>query len=263
LRVFILILLCTLLPLPVWGEESRLKEILEKVHRLNSAIEDETATLVFHTITEEGIEKWSVHRLYWKNMHGEKGLISKIMLLTISPTNLRGEGFLIWEGLELENSLGWLYLPELRQVRQVNLISPSGHDHDEFESDLLFREMANVLTGPGERRIVGEERIQGDGFLVIEEDARLDDLVKKRRLWVSPQNGTIFKIEHLGAEGALLKTQLIEWQEVDNVWLWIRTEVRPSQSRRKAIVELSDFEINRGLRENLFRDNFLRSGIIP
>ncbi len=263
--MLVLILLFLLFPLPGRGEDSRLQEILEKVHRLNSAIEDETARVDFRTISEEGIEKKSVHRLYWKNLHGKGSLISKFMLLTISPPNLRGEGFLVWEGLELKRSQGWLYLPELRQVRRVDLMSHSGHHHDdsESESDLLFGEMANVLTGPGERRIVREEKIQNETFLVIEEDSRSDGLAIKHRLWVSPQNGTTRKIEHLSAEGTLLKTQWIEWQDVKGVWLWKRTEVLPNQSRRKTIVELAEIQINTGLSENLFTDNFLRSGRIP
>ena len=265
LRVLVLILLILLFPLPGWGEESRLQEILEKVHRLNSAVEDETARVDFRTVSEEGIEEKSIHRLYWKNLHGKRGLISKIMLLTISPLKLKGEGFLIWEGLELKRSQGWLYLPELRQVRRIYLISHSGHQHDdsEPESDLLFGDMANVLTGPGERRFVGEEMIQGEAFVVIEEDSRLDGVAIKRRHWVSPRNGTIHKIEHRSAEGDLLKTQWIEWQEVNGVWVWKRTEVHSSRSRHKTIVELADVQINSGLEENLFTDNFLRSGRIP
>ncbi len=265
MRLLVLILLFLLFPSPGWGKESRLQEILEKVHRLNSAIEDETARVDFRTINEEGVGKKSIHRLYWKNLHGTRGLVSKFMLLTISPLNLRGEGFLVWQGQELKESQGWLYLPELRQVRRIDLFSHTGHRHSdsETESDLLFGDMANLLTGPGERRVVGEETIQGEAFLVIEEDTRLDDLAIKHRLWVSPQKGTIRKIEHSSAQGDLLKTQWIEWQEVNGVWLWKRTEVLPNQSRRKTIIELSDVQINTGLGENLFTDNFLRSGRIP
>ena len=263
--MLIFILLFLLFPLPARGEESRLQEVLEKVQRLNNAIEDETARVEFHTISEEGTEKKSVHRLYWKNLHEKGGLVSKFMLLTISPLNLRGEGFLAWQGLELKDSKGWLYLPELRQVRRMDLLSHSGHHHNdsESESDLLFGDMANVLTGPGERRFVREEMIQGEAYLVIEEDSRLDGVAIKRRHWVSPRNGTIHKIEHLSAEGDLLKTQWIEWQEVNGVWVWKRTEVRPSRSRRRTIVELADVQINSGLEENLFTDNFMRSGRIP
>jgi hypothetical protein len=239
------------------GEEPRLQDILEKVQRLNDAIEDQTARVDFRTINEGGIEKKSAHRLYWKNLHGKKGLTSKFMLLTISPLNLRGEGFLVWQGQELKDSRGWLYLPELRQVRRIDLLSHSGHQHkdSESESDLVFGDMANLLTGPGKRRIVREEKTQNEIFLVIEENFR--------RLWVSPQNGTTRKIEHLNAEGNLLKTQWIEWQEINGVWLWKKTEVLPDKSRRKAIVELTDIQINAGLSENLFTDNFLRSGRIP
>jgi outer membrane lipoprotein-sorting protein len=248
-----------------WGEEPRLQEIIEKVHRLNNGIEDETAGVNFRTSNDDGIEKKSTHRLYWKNLHGKKGLANKFMLLTISPPNLRGEGFLVWQGQELKNSQGWLYLPELRQVRRIDLFSHAGHHHNdsETESDLLFGDMANLLTGPGGRRAVGEETIQGEAFLVIEEDTRLDDLAVKHRLWVSTQKGTIHKIEHLSREGKLLKTQWIEWQEINGVWLWKATEIHSNRSGHKTMIELSDVQINTGLSENLFTDNFLRSGRMP
>jgi outer membrane lipoprotein-sorting protein len=123
--------------------------------------------------------------------------------------------------------------------------------------------MANLLTGQGERRVIGEETIKGEVFLVIEENVRPDGMAIKHRLWASPRNGTIRKIEHFNAQGELLKTQWIEWQEIKGVWLWKRTEVLPNQSRRKTIVELADVQINTGLSENLFTDNFLRSGRIP
>jgi outer membrane lipoprotein-sorting protein len=248
------------------GEETRLEEILEKVHRLNEGIEDETAKVVFRVFDGE-VEKKSTHRLYWKSMHGRGGLISKFMLLTVSPANLKGEGFLVWEGVKLDDSQGWLYLPELRQVRRIDLLSQShtGHHHseEEPESDLLFGEMANALSGPGERRIAGEETIDGEPFLLISERSRSEGLTINRRYWVSPRNGTTRKIEHLDPEGRLLKTQWIEWQEVGDVWLWKKTEVRPSQSARKTVIELSEIQINRGLEETLFTDNFLRSGRIP
>jgi outer membrane lipoprotein-sorting protein len=260
-----------LLSRSVRAEETRLDEVVQKVKTLDDAIEDETAHLLFRVVDETGRERKSTHLLYWLNAKGKEGLASRIMMVTLTPLNLRGEGYLIWEGKKYKDSQAWLYLPDLRQVRRVEVSMHHGkHGHDmrdmdmdEPESDLLFEEVTHRITGPGERSLVGEETLLGEPSVVIDQKSDPSEPSAKRRFWISPRNGTTRKIEYYDANGALLKIQMLDWQEIKGIWLWKRTEVRVPRSSRKTDIELTDLKVNTGLASSFFTQRTLLSGRLP
>jgi outer membrane lipoprotein-sorting protein len=253
----------------VFAEEIQLEEVIQKVKTLDAAIDDETAKLLFRVVDETGGEKKSTHQLYWKNAKGNEGLVSKIMMVTLTPLNHRGEGYLIWEGEKYKDSQAWLYLPDLRQVRRVEVSMHHGkHGHDmrdmdEPESDLLFEEVTHRITGPGERRLIGEETLLGEAYVVIEQKSDPSEPSAKRRFWISPKNWTTRKVEYYDANGQLLKIQLLDWEEIKGVWLWKKTEVRIPGSPRKTVIELSDLKVNSGLESSFFTERTLLSGRLP
>ena len=271
LKSIVLSLCVFLLPGAAHAEPVSLEELTQKVKALDDAIEDETAKLSFRVIDETGAEKKSTHLLYWKNENARDGLVSKILLATVTPLNLRGEGWLIWEAEKFTSSQAWLYLPDLRQVRRVEVSEhhhghSHGHGHgmmDEPESDLLFEEATHRSTGSGERSIVGEEVILGEPYIVVDQASDPSEPSAKRRFWVSPKNWTTKKTEYYDARGRLLKTQWLDWQEVKGVWLWKRTEVRLPQSSKKTVIELTDLQVNTGLDTGFFSERTLLSGRLP
>lgn len=280
LKIFTAVFSLLFLSRMVQAETVQLDDVIKKVKALDDAIDDETAKLVFRVVDASGGEKKSSHTLYWLNAKGKDGLVSKIMLFTAEPLNLRGEGYLVWEGEKYENSQAWIYLPDLRQTRKVEVsahhddkmgkmdMKGKGHEGhggkpDEAESDLLFEEVTHKITGAGERKLIGEETMLGEPYVVIEQKADPSEVAATRKFWISTKNWTTRKIEYHDVKGELLKTQLIEWQQVNGVWLWKRTEVRIPHTPRKTVIELSDLKVNTGLDPGFFAERTLSSGKLP
>src|SRR3990167_5027703 len=68
------------------------EEIVHHVMAQDNAIRNETAEVVIRRVDARGVERVSTHRLYWKNIRGDKGLLGKTLLITISRSEERRVG---------------------------------------------------------------------------------------------------------------------------------------------------------------------------
>ncbi|MEW6682046.1 MAG: outer membrane lipoprotein-sorting protein [Nitrospirota bacterium] len=242
------------------------EEVVQHVTAQDNAISDQTASVLVRQVDARGVERVSTHRLYWKNLLGDKGLIGKALLVTQTPLDKRGEGFLLWQMERANDSQAWLYLPDLRQVRRVAI---AGHEHHEHGSrrqpalDLGFEQLGTRLVGTT-GQLVGKEAIDGVDHLILDDRSTVtNDLLPLRRFWISFADWTIGKIEYRDATGRLIRTQRITWEHLDQGWVWKRTEIQPAGSSGKTIVELSDIAVNTGLADRLFTVENLKSGRLP
>lgn len=242
------------------------EDVVQHVTAQDNAISDQTATVLVRHVDASGVERVSTHRLYWKNLLGDKGLIGKALLVTQAPLDKRGEGFLLWQTERANDSQAWLYLPDLRQVRRVAI---AGHEHHEHESrqqpalDLGFEQLGTRLAGTT-GRLIGKEAIGGVDHLILDDRSTMtNDLLPLRRFWVSFADWTIGKIEYRDTAGRLVRTQRITWEHIDQGWVWKRTEIQPAGSSGKTIVELNDITVNTGLADRLFTVENLKSGRLP
>lgn len=242
------------------------EDVVRHVMAQDNAIRDETAQVVIRRVDARGAERISTHRLYWKNLRGDKGQLGKTLLITLSPLDKRGEAFLLWQTERANDSQAWLYLPELRQVRHLAISGHAEHEHGhDQESDLSlgFEQLGTRLAGVN-GKLLGGEVLDGVGYLILEDRSTAsDDLLPLRRFWISSADWTIGKIEYRDAAGRLARTQRIVWEQIDQAWVWKRTEIQPAAASGKTIVELRDIVVNTDLADRLFTVETLRSGKVP
>jgi hypothetical protein len=242
------------------------EDVVTHVRAQDDAVRDETARLEIHHIDAKGVDHVSTHKLYWKNLFGEKGLLSKTLLVSLSPLEKRGEGFLLWQAARANDSQAWLYLPELRQVRRLAVSGHEEHAHGgdpDADLNLGFEQLGTRLTGVN-GALIGKETLDGVTHLIIEDRSTAStDLLPLRRFWISAADWTIGKIEYRKADGRLMRTQRITWVRIDGAWVWTRTDIQPADSPDKTIVHFRDIVLNTDLADRLFTAETLKSGRVP
>jgi len=220
------------------------------------AMDDQTARVTFRVVGADGLEKKTLFKLFWKNKFGQDNLNSKTLLVTESPSQNKGQKFLVWEYVEEDKADLWLYLPELRQVRRVQ---PGRHKHDgEEESDLIFEDMHQRRIEIDVHRLLPEKNVRGEACFVIENGLKENKLYGKTITYISKTQGTLRKIEYFSKDGPLLKTQYIEWSQIDRVFVWKASQIFNAKSRRKTFIEVSDVKVNVGLSDAVFSERALR-----
>ncbi|MFQ5779796.1 MAG: outer membrane lipoprotein-sorting protein [Nitrospiria bacterium] len=230
--------------------------ILRASHKRMYAMDDQTATVIFRVVSAKGVEKKTLFKLFWKNGFGRDNLNSKTLLVTESPSQKKGQKFLVWEYVEEDKADLWLYLPDLRQVRRVQ---PGRHRHDdEEESDLLFEDMHQRRVEVDDHLLLPEKKVRGEPCFVIENRLRENRLYGKTVTYISKNQGTIRKIEYFSREGTLLKTQWIEWRQIGRTFVWKESQIFKAQSRRKTFIEVDDVKVNVDLPDSLFSERALR-----
>jgi outer membrane lipoprotein-sorting protein len=238
---------------PSPSAESILKAASKRIY----SIKDQTADVLFRVVDEKGSEKKTSFKLYWKNYSGKDDINSKTLLVTEAPSHDKGQKFLIWEYIEEDKADLWLYLPELRQVRRVQ---PGRHHHeDEPESDLLFEDMHQRRVEKDEHLLLPEEEVRGESCYVIENRMKGKDAhYSKTITYISKNDGTIRKIDYFSPEGPILKTQWIDWQQIDQNFVWKASQIFNAQSPRKTYVEVSNVKINVNVSDDQFSERALR-----
>jgi hypothetical protein len=242
------------------------EDMVTHVRAQDDAVRDETARMEIHHIDAKGADHVSTHRLYWKNLKGDKDLLGKTLLVTLSPLEKRGEGFLLWQMAHANESQAWLYLPELRQVRRLAISGHEEHEHHRDPNDDLslgFEQLGTRLTGVT-GTLIGKETLDGVAHLILEDRSSASaDLLPLRRFWISATDWTIGKVEYRSADGRLARTQRITWDRIDGAWVWKHTEIVPADGVGKTIVDLRDIALNTGLADRLFTVETLKSGRVP
>jgi hypothetical protein len=256
----------TTAPDPVAAGDVFVEDVVANVRVQDDSVRDQTAQMEIHHVDAKGVDHVSTHRLYWKNFRGEKGLLGKTLLVSLSPLEKRGEGFLLWHMERANESQAWLYLPELRQVRHLAISGHEehAHSHDPNEDlNLGFEQLGTRLTGLN-GSLIGKETLDGVTHVIIEDrSAATADLLPLRRFWISPSDWTIGKIEYRTADGRLARTQRITWTRIGGARVWTRTEIQPADSPDKTVVELRDIVVNTDLADRLFTVETLKSGRVP
>ncbi len=257
-------LIAGLAPAPgLRGEELTGQEIVRLVRAQDDAIDDQTADVEIRSVDANGVERTSTLRLYWKNSRGEKGILGQTLLATLSPTNRKGERFLLWQAERASDSQAWLYLPDLRQALRITIAGQDAQRPNSNADMLLgFEQLGARLLVEGDRELIGREQVSGTTYLILEERL-MGEPAGTRRFWISPDHWTIAKIEYADAEGGIGLTQIIEWQQAGGAWVWKRVEVGSANPRAHTLVTLRNVKVNTGLNDRLFTVNTLKSGVLP
>ncbi|MBI1822952.1 MAG: outer membrane lipoprotein-sorting protein [Nitrospirae bacterium] len=221
---------------------------------------DQMSTVTLHLFTKEGDEKQIKTKRYWKNFAGKDGMATKTLFFTEFPPDAKGTGFLIWNYSEAGKTDDlWLYLPSLRQTRHV---SSRGQDDAFMGSDLTFGDMGQRRLEEDDHKLLKEEPCGDETCYVVESVSKdKEGVYSKKILWITKKDSIAMKIEYYDRKGELLKSQKMNWQEVSGYKAWKSSEVVNVQTQHKTIFEISNLKINIGLKDAIFQERTLKTGV--
>ncbi len=235
-------------------------EIIRQSKELIYKVGDQKNTVTLNLIERDGAKKKIVATRYWKNYRSEGGFDSKMLLLTDFPPDSRGVAFLIWDYSQ-QNKIDdlWLYLPALRMVRRIS----AQDQNDAFlGSDLTFGDMGQRRIDEDVHRFLKEETYRGILSYVVESVPKEKvSIYSKKISWISKKDGTILKIDYYDRNQKLLKRQTIDWQVLNKLHVWKKTHVTNVQNGHRTIFEVSDLEVNIGLKDGDFSERRLKTGV--
>jgi len=234
-------------------------DIMEKARNLYGG-EDQISTVTLRLINKDGDERKIVTRRYWKHYGGKDGFDSKTLFITEFPPDAKGVGFLIWDYSKKGKPDGlWLYLPSLRTVRKLS----ARDQNDAFMgSDLTFGDMGQRRLDEDEHRLVKEARLNGEPCYVIESLPKEEGgIYGKKLVWISKKDFRTLKIDYYDIKMDKLKTQILEWKKFGKALVYQKMEVTNVQKNHKTLYEISDLQLDNGLKDGDFKDRVLKRGL--
>jgi len=232
-------------------------QIVQKSQELFQG-KDQRSTVTLELINADGSTRKIVTKRLWMGYGGKGGYSAKTVFFTLFPPDSKGVGFLIWDTADPnKKDQLWLYLPSLRQVRQVSV-----RDQDDafMGSDLTFADMGQRLVAEDSHTLVGEEDVDGQPCYVVESVPITESIYGKKREWIQKSDFTTVRIDYYDRKQDLLKTQKITWIRDGKLRVYKELDVRNVQTGHRTIYTISDMETGVGLDDRDFSERALQRG---
>ena len=248
---------------PVRAESAR--EILDQAKAVNDQREPkDTSQKTRMKLTDSrGGERVRDLEVYGKN-YGHR--TRKGLTFFLTPPEVKGVGFLSWSYPDKDDDQ-WLYLPELKRVRQISGSSrkQSFQGSDFSYDDLqLFDDIRDWTEKDAASKLLRDgETVDGVACTVIElapQNKEYD--YDKFVLWLDRKDSTFRKIEFYDKkDAALLKTLTLgDYKTIDGVPTPQRIEMVNGKKGTKTVLEVSEVRYNRGLTDEVFTERTLERG---
>jgi len=212
---------------------------------------------------QQGTEKRSVYRRYWKKYDGAGDIFDKMLLFTEYPPDAVGSSFMrvSYKSASEKAADQWIYLPLLKKIRRVSIRDPA----DSFlNSDLSYADVGQRLVTADRHRFLGVKTVQGLEFFQVESTPVTKSIYGKRVQWLlkgdDSETCVNARIDYYTKEGNLAKVQFNKWQQINGAWVWDRVMVRNVLTGHVSIFVMSDVEVNIDLDDDLFSARTLRVG---
>lgn len=248
---------------PALAAESA-RQMLDRAKAVNDAREpkDSSQKTKMTLFDSRGGQRLRDLEMFGRNDgHGER----KNLTFFLSPPEVKGVGFLSWSHPDKDDDQ-WLYLPELKRVRQIGGSSrkQSFQGSDFSYDDLaLFDDIRDWTEAEAASKLLRENEAEGGVPCAVIElvPARRDYEYSRFVLWLDRAGSTFRKIEFYDQSGELLKTLTLSgWETIDGVPTARHVEMANHEKGTKTVVEISDVRYNRGLAEEVFSERTLERG---
>tara|TARA_B100000315_G_scaffold195807_2_gene186780 strand:- start:7605 stop:8378 length:774 start_codon:yes stop_codon:yes gene_type:complete len=183
---------------------------------------------------------------------------TKSMIRFLKPADVKGTGFLMWEYRDPEKEDNqWLYLPALKKVKQI-----AGNQKTEsfMGSDFTYEDMEGRSIDEDTFTLLGEEVIFGESCYKVESvPIGEDESYTKRIVWISKENWTLRKVEYYDKRRNLFKVLTVpEHHQDGDYWNVDKMIMENVQKSHKTVLELSDVEYDREIKDSFFTERFLK-----
>jgi outer membrane lipoprotein-sorting protein len=260
------LLLITLLCLgsPVFAETTA-RELLDRTHALGQTTRkwsDRAQRLQLTIVDHRGGER---HRELVINLKKYPDDRTRTILFFESPPEVKGVGFLQWADPHGKDEQ-WLYLPELKRVRQISggakRESFVGTDFS-YEDLAIMSEITDWSEPDARTNLLRDEPLNGRACQVIELTPAAKDLAYGKLLvWLTADDLTIIKYEMYDKSGQLAKVLTLgDIRPVGAIPTAYHMEMQNVQSGSHTVVDFTEVKYDTGLSDDAFTQRALEHGL--
>ncbi len=240
------------------------RELLDQVKALNATTRkwtDRTQKLTLHIVDRRGNERVRELDIYMKKFAADA---SRSIVFFQSPAEIKGTGFLQWVNPHTADEQ-WLYLPELKRVRQISAGSKResfvGTDFS-YEDLAIVSQIADWSEADARTALVRDEAIDGAPAAVIEfTPAGKDVGYGLIRVWLRRSDSVILKFEFVDKKGAVAKVLATsDVRPVGTIPTAFHFEMQNVQAGSHTAVDFHEVTYDRGLGDDLFTQRALERG---
>ncbi|MBI3772430.1 MAG: outer membrane lipoprotein-sorting protein [Gammaproteobacteria bacterium] len=226
--------------------------------------EDQRSRLKVTLTDEQGKRVNHEFFRFWKSYDGDVGDVTdKTVLFSEFPPHNRGINFMRWAYTQSSGKAAdqWVYLPETHMVRRVSQRDPKNMDWGVNDEDLRVRGLAEDI-----HTYLGVKNHEGRDFYLVESTPRENDPTYSKRVsWFSKTGDwdTCLerRVDYYDKTNQVSKEQFIKWEKVDDAWVWRTVVVKKSNSQVSAVYDMTDVQVNVGVRDNIFSKRVLEKGM--
>jgi outer membrane lipoprotein-sorting protein len=256
--------LATVLAAPAGAAETA-RQILDR----RKALEDTTRhwhdryeKMKFRIVDRRGGERTRELELYDIRLPGDEG---KTILFFLSPAEVKGTGFLAFnhKGHPADQ---WLYLPELKRVRQITARARSesfvGTDLSYHDLDLI-QEMPSWSETDAASQLRNEETVDGIATHTIDLTPKREDIGWARiTLWLGKDDLVPHRLEFYEAADGEPKKRIVQGdvRAVGAIPVAHRVTVATPGAGSHTEIEIADVRFDQGLTEDAFSHRYLELG---
>lgn len=228
-------------------------EIMTKVHdRENGTSSIVESTMIL--INDKGQTKERAVRAVRK----EYGELSKSMIRFLSPADVKGTGFLIWENAN-RNDDQFLYLPALKQDPRRIASSEKGSRF--MGTEFSYEDLENRKVDADDHKLLREDKLDGRQVYVVESIPKKgsDSQYKKLVSWVRPDIWLPVKIEFYDKNGVLLKVLTVSTiEQVQGIWTTMDSTMNNVQDKKKTQLIINKVQYNADIPDEYFTERYLK-----
>ncbi len=226
--------------------------------------DDQRTKMTIINRNKDGQEKKSVYRRFLRNYKGQKGVVEKMLLFAEFPPDVKGLAFMRWEytpesGKPVDQ---WLYSPSLRNVRRVSVRDPG---ESFLGSTLALGDIGVHAIDQDNHRLLGVEARPGGPVYVVESTPKKESALYSKTVSSFANTGSWdncvkVAVTYYDKKGLKLKEQTIDWQKLDEAWIWKQVDVTNVQTKQTSTFLIHDIEVNVGIKDKAFTERTLRRG---
>lgn len=224
---------------------------------------DQRAKLTFTIKDQDGGERKSVLRRYWKNYRGQNNLDFKVLVFNEYPPDAKGSSFMLWSydphsGKPADR---WLYIPILNKV---NKLVANADNTGIASSDLNPNDMVSRPVDRDSHKLIGEEVVGNRAYYVIESTPIRPDAAYtygKVVKWITKDTFLKERVDYYDLKGKLLKTQYITWKPINDAWVWEKVVIKNAQTGSETYLSINDIKTDSGLQDAFFSERSMKLGL--
>jgi hypothetical protein len=190
----------------------------------------------------------------------EYGDLSKSMIRFLSPADVKGTGFLIWENADRDDDQ-FLYLPALKQ--DPRRIASSEKNSRFMGTEFTYEDLENRKVSADDHKLLREEKIDGKQVYVVESIPKKgsDSQYGKLISWVRGDIWIPVKIEFYDKDGALLKVLTVKkLEQIQGIWTVMESRMDNVQDKKKTDLILLKVQYNVDIPDDYFTERYLKRG---